>query len=97
MRAFAARKMQPGSLCCVMISKWGAVRQFSGSYQVEVTEGVVQFQGKDILFERYKIQGKLGDIHIANDSCIFQDLIAYKCSSWYPKYGKFMLNIAVLL
>lgn len=80
-----------------MISKLLAVRQFPGSYQVEVTEAVVQFQRKDILLERYKIQGKLGDVHIANDSCIFQDLIAYKCSSWYPKYGKFMLNIAVLL
>jgi hypothetical protein len=73
------------------------VRYYSCSYQVEVTEGVVQFQGKDILLERYKIQGELGDIHIANDSCIFQNLIAYECPPWYPEYGEFMLNIAVLL
>jgi hypothetical protein len=65
--------------------------------KIEIAEGVLQLQGKEVWFQRQEVEWELRDADLSQDAFIFQDLLGDERPPRYPEDGEVMLGLLVLL
>jgi hypothetical protein len=64
-------------------------------YQIQILDGIVEFQRQHIIGERHEEQRPLAHAGITKHPSFFQKLIGDYGTSRYPEDGKLVLNLAI--